>query len=72
MLRANGGWSKWNMVEIIKHPCIDSVEAHAMERHYYDLLNSNMNTRIPGRTKQEYAQDNKEKISNVKKDVKKL
>jgi hypothetical protein len=61
IIRANGGWDNWKIEEIIKQPCNDSAEAHAYERYYYELLNCNMNTRIPGRTKQEYDKNNKDK-----------
>lgn len=72
MIRANGGWDNWNMIEIIKHPCIDSAEAYALERHYYELLNGTMNTQIPGRTSKEaskeYYQNNKDKVKESSKE----
>lgn len=66
MIRANGGWTNWEMIEIIKQPCKDVAESHALERHYYELLNCNMNTQIPSRTQKEYDKEyyqiNKDKI----------
>jgi hypothetical protein len=62
MIRANGGWDNWNMEEVIKQPCKDSDEAHALERYYYELLNCTMNTLVPGRTNEEYRQINKDKM----------
>jgi hypothetical protein len=49
MIRTNGGWSNWSMVEIEKYKCNDSNEARARERYYYELLNCNMNTNAPFR-----------------------
>jgi hypothetical protein len=65
------------MIEIEKYACNDGNEARARERHYYDLLNSNLNTIQPfttiGERKERniinckiynplYYQNNKEKI----------
>ena len=70
MIRENGGWDNWDMIEIIKQPCKDGDESHALERHYYELLNCNMNTLVPGRThkesSKEYRQQNKDKIKQYK------
>jgi len=66
-IRANGGWNNFSMIEIEKYPCIDSNEAHARERYYLELLNANLNIKIPSRTMQEYCIDNKEKIAERKK-----
>jgi hypothetical protein len=69
IIRANGGWDNFEMVEIIKQPCNDRAHAHALERYYCELLNSNMNTVLPGRDKEkkkiyqnEYYVKNKEKL----------
>jgi hypothetical protein len=71
VIRANGGWSNWDMIEIIKQVCKDSAEAYALERYYYELLNCNMNTVVPGRTQKEYDkqyyQNNKDKIKEYDK-----
>jgi hypothetical protein len=61
-IRANGGWDNFMMIEIIKQSCKDSVEAHTLERQYYELLNCNMNTSVPNRTQKEYYKDNKDKL----------
>lgn len=62
IIRANGGWDNWSIIEIIKQSCKDSAEAHALERYYYELLNGNMNTNVPNRTKKQYQIDNADKI----------
>ena len=74
IIRANGGWDNWTMIEIIKQPCNDGDEARALERHYYELLNCTMNTCKPHQTskeykeqkqiyKKEYYQQNKERLN---------
>ena len=49
IIRDNGGWENWTMVEVEKYPCNDSNEARARERHWYEILNANMNSQIPNR-----------------------
>jgi len=85
MIRDNGGWENWTMVEVEKYPCNDSNEARARERHWYEILNANMNSCVPGRSNKDsvkaykdankekikqYREDNKEKIKQYKKDNK--
>ena len=70
-IRQNGGWNNFSMVEIEKYNCNDSNEAHARERYYLELLNANLNIKIPSRTtkeyKQKYSEVNKDKIAERKK-----
>ena len=47
MIRTNGNWDNWSMIEIEKYPCNDKNEACARERYWYELLNANMNTLCP-------------------------
>jgi hypothetical protein len=35
------------MVEIEKYPCLDSNEAHARERHWFEILNASLNSNKP-------------------------
>jgi hypothetical protein len=71
MIRENGGWENWTMVEVEKYPCNDSNEARARERHWYEILNANMNSCVPGRSNKDsvkaYKDANKEKIKQYKK-----
>ncbi len=53
MIRENGGWSNWSMLQIEKFVCSDSNEAHARERYWIEYLNSELNIRIPIRSKKE-------------------
>jgi hypothetical protein len=59
------------MVEVEKYPCNDSNEARARERHWYEILNANMNSCVPGRSNKDsvkaYKDANKEKIKQYKK-----
>ena len=72
MIRANGGWVNWTMIEIEKYPCKDGNEARARERHWYEELQATLNSQIPNRSDKEYREDNKEKISEYKKDYGKI
>ena len=67
-IRANGGWSNWIMVQIERYPCADSREAFAREWYWQKLLNTTMNTNSAQRSRAEYREDNKEKISEKQKE----
>ena len=41
MIRNNGGWDNWVMLEIEKYPCNDKNEAKARERYWLETLNYN-------------------------------
>jgi hypothetical protein len=47
MIRDSGGWNNLSMIEIEKYPCNDDNEARSRERHWYEVLNANMNTCKP-------------------------
>jgi hypothetical protein len=66
-IRDNGGWDNFTMFEIEKYNCNNSNEAHARERHYYELLNAKLNIRYPNRSKKEYMESNKEQLTVLKK-----
>jgi hypothetical protein len=74
MIRQNGGWVNWTMVEVEKFSCSDKNEATKKERYYYELLNSTLNSITPIQTKEEANQkkkihykNNKEAISQRRK-----
>jgi len=71
IIRANGGWENWSMIEIEKYPCIDSNEAGARERYWFEELNAQLNSNIPNRSKKEhskqYSIENKDKITEYRK-----
>jgi hypothetical protein len=66
-IRCNGGWDNFTMIEIEKYNCNDSNEAHARERHYYELLNTTLNSQVPKRTSKAYYEDNKEAYKETSK-----
>ena len=79
MIRANGGWNNWVMLEIEKYPCTDSNEARTRERYWYEKLNAQLNMVKPIITKEElkeyhkeyrkqYNENNKDKINEKAKE----
>ena len=66
-IRNNGGWENFDMIEIEKYNCNDKLEACKRERYWIETLKASLNKVIPSRTKDEYYNDNKEKISIHKK-----
>lgn len=43
VMRENGGWENWKMIEIEKFPCNDSNEATAREQYWINELKANLN-----------------------------
>jgi hypothetical protein len=62
MIRDNGGWTNWTMIEIEKYECNDSNEAKARERYYLELLKAQLNSSVPGRSQKEWYEQNKDDI----------
>jgi hypothetical protein len=71
IIRENGGWDNWDMIEIEKYPCKDGNEARARENHLFKELNASMNTFLPQHIHSEYnkayREANKEEIKIQKK-----
>ncbi len=67
-IRANGGWDNWDMIEVERYNAIDGYDATKRERYYIEELNATLNKIIPTRTDKEYREDNKEIISEKKKE----
>jgi hypothetical protein len=44
MIRENGGWDNWSMIEIEKYCCADSNESRKRERELMEEYNCNLNT----------------------------
>jgi hypothetical protein len=63
IIRDNGGWENYSMIEIEKFPCQDVQEAKKKEREWFEKLNSILNTIYPQRNKEEYLIANKDKIA---------
>ena len=62
IIRENGNWENWSMIEIEKYPCNDSNEPSSRERYWYEILNANLNMRNPHRCQKEWTEDNKEHV----------
>ena len=67
MIRENGGWDNWSMIELEKICCIDENEACKHERRYFELLGATLNSNIPSRNRKEYYIDNAEKVKETQK-----
>jgi len=59
-IRENGGFENFDMIEIEKYPCTDGNESRSRERHYFELLNANLNKVKPLITEDELKQIHKE------------
>jgi uncharacterized protein with NRDE domain len=46
-IRANGGWDNYSMLIVENYPCNNSNEARKKEQEYYEILNSDLNSRRP-------------------------
>ena len=61
IMRNNGGWDNWEMIEIEKFSCKDSNEARSRERYWYEQLNANLNSQRPLTTVEERKNEVKQK-----------
>ncbi len=61
-IRANGGFSNWDVIQLERVEFNTKYELHAKERHYIETLNASLNKVIPTRTDTQWREDNKEKI----------
>ena len=66
-IRAHGGWDNWTMIEIEKYPCSDKNEACSRERHFYEILNANLNMICPTFNFEQHK-ENKKKYNKVHKE----
>jgi hypothetical protein len=60
------------MILIEKYPCKDTHEASSRERYWYETLNAQLNTIYPQRSRAEYLEDNKDIISQQRKDYREI
>ena len=69
IIRENGGWDNWDMIEIEKFSCKDANEAKARERYWYEELKANLNSIRPILTieeKKEYKKNqDKKRYENI-------
>ena len=47
VIRLNGGWENWDMVEIAKYSCKDSIEARIKEQEHYNNMKACLNSCPP-------------------------
>jgi hypothetical protein len=47
VIRSNGGWDNWDMVEIAKYNCKDASEARIKEQQHYNELKASLNSCPP-------------------------
>ena len=62
MIRDNGGWDRFKMIQIKEFHCNNRREAEAEEDRVMLELKANMNDHRASRSPDEYYQDNKDKI----------
>jgi hypothetical protein len=54
IIRCNGGWDNWDMVEIAKYNCKDATEARIKEQEHYEKFKSSLNSCPPYVDKKQY------------------
>ena len=57
VIRQNGGWCNWTMIEIEKYPCNDKRELEKRKREWIEKLNATLNKQLPTRTQQDYMKE---------------
>jgi hypothetical protein len=72
IIRENGGWDNWSMVQIEEYPCANGNEARTRERYWYEQLNATLNCRFPIRDKKEHYIANRDRILEQKKEYREL
>lgn len=68
MIRCNGGWDNFKMIEVKKYPCNNSREAQAEEDKIMTEMKSIMNDRRSFRNGAQYYIDNHDKIRKNKRE----
>jgi hypothetical protein len=66
IIRDNGGWENWTMLEIEKFPCKDSNESRTRERYWFEQLQSTLNTNLPIATQEDTEESRKEYLKKYK------
>jgi hypothetical protein len=68
IIRDNGGWDDYSIIEIEKFPCQDVQEAKKKEREWFEKLNCSLNTYLPQRNPKEWREMNREEVAIKKKE----
>ena len=66
MIRENGGWLDFNMVEVKDFPCENNRQATTEEDRIMREMKATLNTIRASHSRKEYRQDNKEQIKEYK------
>ena len=53
IIRNNGGWLNWDMIEVERYPCADLNASRARERYWYEELKPTMNSIRPKISREE-------------------
>lgn len=67
-IRANGGFNNWSMLLVEDFPCANKYQAKVRERYWCEELHADLNTQVPGRTREQYHEDNKEYMAEYYKE----
>ena len=59
VMRNNGGFNNWTMLQIEQFKCNNKMESDVRERYWLELLSANMNSYTPNRTLEECKEYNK-------------
>jgi hypothetical protein len=70
IIRENGGWDNWNMIQIEEYPCNNKREAVSREEYWRVELNAQLNMRCAFRTKEERNEQQKQYIKNLSQEKK--
>jgi hypothetical protein len=62
-IRECGGWDNWEMVEVERYCATDRKDLNARERFWLEELGATLNMTVPNRSRAEWVDVNKEKIS---------
>jgi len=59
IIRNNGNWENWSMIQIEEYPCENGNEARARERYWYEQLTAALNPQHPpNKSLKEKTRDN--------------
>lgn len=61
-IRDNGGFSNWDMIRIEEYKFNDKIELKIRERYWIENLQATLNSRIPSKTRQEWTNENRDKV----------
>ena len=65
-IRANGGWSAWNMIQVEQYEAKDKRSLEARERYWIETLKPSLNRIIPTRTHREWCDENIEALKQYR------